>query len=67
MTPTLFIPTFPCFCVFADDCKGPYLVETGGGNRALLVLTDDDLLRRFRETGEVAGPTIRFDSPHFAN
>ena len=61
MTPTQFMPTFPCFSVFTEDCEGPYLVTAKGGAKALLVLTDEDLLQRLREQGEATGPTIRFE------
>jgi len=61
MVRTQFMPTFPCFSVLADDCREPYLVETQSGAKALLVLTDEDQLQRFRERGETAGPTIRFE------
>ena len=61
MTPTQFMPTFPCFSVFTDECRGPCLVRTSSGNNALLVLTDEDLLRRFREQEGATGPTIRFE------
>ena len=61
MVGTQFMPTFPCFSVFADDCRGPYLVETQRGAKALLIVTDEDQLQRFRERGEAAGPTIRFE------
>jgi len=61
MIPTQFMPMFPCFSVFTDECRGPYLVKTESGSKALLVLTDEDLLRRFREQERVVGPTIRFD------
>jgi hypothetical protein len=56
-----FMPTFPCFSILADDCRGPAIAETGGGNTGLIVLTDEDLLRRFREEHGAAGPTIRFE------
>lgn len=62
MIPTQFLPTFPCFSVFADDCQRPYIVGTPSA-MALLVLTDEDQLERFRRTSEAVGPTIRFDVP----
>jgi hypothetical protein len=55
------MPAFPCFSVFTDECRGPYLVKTESGNNALLVLTDEDLLGRFRKQEGVTGPTIRFE------
>lgn len=62
MIPTDFAPTYPCFGLFDDDCRGPYLVSTGSGSSALLILTDDDLLERFRKQTGSVGPAIRFDN-----
>jgi hypothetical protein len=61
MIPTQFVPTFPCFGLFAEDCRGPYLVKSASGI-ALLLLTDDDLLDRFRNENGAVGPVIRIDS-----
>jgi hypothetical protein len=61
MTPTQFMPSFPCYAIFADDCLGPYLLDATS-KRTMLVLTDRDLLQQFRATGGSAGPTIEFDS-----
>ncbi len=60
MTPAEFVPTFPCFAVFAEDCSGPFVVPTECG-QALIVLTDDDLQTRYRKKNGLVGPTIRFD------
>jgi len=56
-----FMPILPCFSILADDCRGPVIAETRAGNKGLVVLTDEDLLRRFREEHGVIGPTIRFE------
>jgi len=62
MVPTKFMPVFPCFSALTDECTGPYLVVSEQGGKGLVVFTDEDLLLRFRQTGEASGPTIRFDA-----
>ncbi len=56
-----FLPAYPCFSIFADACSGPVLSDTEKG-KALLVLTNEALLEKYREEGGINGPTIRFDS-----
>ena len=61
MTPTKFMPTFPCFSIFDDEGRGPVIVETTDGAKALVVLTDEDLLKRYRLEHEETGPAIRYE------
>ena len=56
------MPVYPCFSILADDCRGPYLVQTGSGQIAMPVLTDNDLLDRFQKKSGTVGPTITFGS-----
>jgi hypothetical protein len=61
-TPTGFAPTFPCFSVLDKTFRVPCCVKSISGV-GLVVLTDDDLLDRFRRNDAGAvGPVVRCDS-----
>jgi hypothetical protein len=61
MIPVKFQPIFPCFAMHSKDMNGPVLVKSASGI-ALVVLTDEDLLRQYQQENQT-GPAIRFDNP----
>ena len=61
--PAQFAPTFPCFSVFDDTCKSPCFAAVSNQGKGLVVLTDEDLLDRYRRSNpEAIGPAIMIDS-----
>jgi hypothetical protein len=59
-----FMVNWPCFAMMAEDCKGPFvqpISANGSPGLALVILTDEDLLRKFRADGGHVSPTIRFE------
>jgi hypothetical protein len=58
-----FLLLYPCYAIMSRDCRGGVVID-GGGRTALVLLTDEDLLRSFRAQHGHSGPTIRFDWDH---
>jgi hypothetical protein len=56
-----FLIMFPCFAVMDRDCKGGVVLPQQDGQTACVILTDEDLLRSFRQEYGFAGPTVRFE------
>jgi hypothetical protein len=52
---------FPCFAVMSESCVGGVVQPLDGEGIAIILLTDEDLLRDFRVKSEKFGPTIRFE------
>ena len=50
---------FPCFAI---NEKGPIVRQFDDGRVALVILTDNDLLERYRQDNNLAGETIQFDN-----
>ena len=60
MTPTKFMPNLPCYSIFDPDTKGPHTIPHAG-SKAIVVLTDSDLLARYRDESEQEGVAFLFD------
>jgi hypothetical protein len=56
-----FLIMFPCFTVMNRECTSGVLVPQEDRQIACVILTDEDLLRRFRVQHRFGGPTIRFE------
>lgn len=55
---------FPCHALLTDDLSRFVTEPAGDGTNALVLLTDDDLLRRYREAKEVVGTPVEIpDAP----
>lgn len=53
-----FYVHFPCYAVLSEDGRG-FLAESAvDGSTALVLLTDDDLIRRYRESRGTMGVAV---------
>jgi hypothetical protein len=56
-----FVLTFPCFTIMNTNGKGGVVLPQDDGNIACIILTDEDLLQRFREEHGLHGSPLRFE------
>lgn len=62
--PKVLIVTYPCFILTSGTVPGFICHEVAGGGKAVTILTDEDLLDRYRwELGLHDRPALQFDSP----
>ena len=54
-----FYVHFPCYALLTEDCSGFLAEGIGDGTVALVLLTDDDLIRRYREARKLDGVPYR--------
>lgn len=59
--PSQFVLMFPCFAIMSENGRGAVIQELSDGRIALVLLSDEDLLRRYRVEHQFVGPTIRFE------
>ncbi len=59
--PAKFMLMFPCFAIMTPSGKGAVVQHLEGGRTGLVLLSDEDLLLRYRREHGLSGPTIRFD------
>ena len=53
-----FYVHFPCYALLSEDGRG-FLAETAAdGSTALVLLTDDDLIRRYRDARKTVGVAV---------
>lgn len=57
-----FLLMFPCFAIQNAEGTGAVVQQADDGSIGLVVLSDDDLLAKYRHKHGFAGQTIRFDS-----
>jgi hypothetical protein len=61
--PRALVVTFPCFILTSGVPPGFFCHEIDDGGKAVAILTDDDLLDRYRrEMGLDDRPALQFDS-----
>ena len=56
-----FVLVFPCYAIESESCSGPFVRRFDDGRIAIILLTDDDLLERYRRQHGLHGATIQFD------
>lgn len=56
-----YLLVFPCFAIMSSDCRGGVILELTDGTAAAVLLSDEDLLDRYRIEHKLVGPTVRFD------
>lgn len=62
--PKVLIVTYPCFILTSGIAPGFICHEITGGGKAVTILTDEDLLDRYRwDLGLHDRPALQFDSP----
>jgi hypothetical protein len=54
---------FPCYALLADDAERFVTEPADDGTAALVLLTDDDLLRRYRDRRGVVGLPVEIPDP----
>lgn len=54
-----FYVHFPCYALLSEDGRGFLAEAVGDGTAALILLTDDDMIRRYRESRGTVGVPVR--------
>src|SRR5580704_14337210 len=61
LPPDQFMLVFPCFALMSKSCRGGVIDQLDYGGIALIVFSDEDLVRDYRAKNGSVGPTIKFD------
>lgn len=53
-----FYVHFPCYALLSEDGRGLLAESVGDGSTALVLLTDDDMIRRYRDARNTVGVPV---------
>jgi hypothetical protein len=56
-----FLIMFPCFAIMNKKCTGGVVLPQPDGQIAIVILTDEALLKAYRVEHKLIGPTVRFE------